>query len=397
MRRLVEKLGRSSRVGRCIGGLILWLAVVSTADGQGRYPYGDFGYGVPPSPWTPSWYFRAEYVAMWATGTRLPPLVTTSPDGTPREDAGVLDVPATSVLLGDERRQDQGRNGGRMTLGHWFDLEQKFALEVQYWVLGEANAEDSIAASTQGTILARPFFNAKTGQEDSQLISFPQLVSGTVSAEYRSEVHSVDILGRYNWLEGPQGYVNLLAGYRFFRFREALEIDERLLEQLRVTDKFIAENDFHGLDLGATFGVGYRCCLLDVTTKIALGSAHHQLKIRGRTSVADIAQSGGWLAASSNLGSHDAYAFAAIPEFEAKFTYVVVDSIRLSVGYNVLCITNAIRVGESMDTTVNPDQLASLPLARNAGPPSDALRPAPRLDETSIWMQGIIFGVEVRW
>ena len=397
MHQLTTHICWAARAGFCLAWLVLVVGGADTASGQGRYPYGEFGYGVAPSPWTPTCYFRAEYTVMWAKGSKVPPLVTTSPDGTAREDAGVLGEPGTTVIVGGKRQEDLGRNGGRITFGHWLDIEQTFAVEAQYWAQGEGHIGDSTNRDVDGLIIARPFFNTKTGDQDSQLIFAPDVPFGILTTQYRSEVHSVNVLGRYNWLEAPNGYVNLLAGYRFFRFREAVAIEELLLQEWHVLDKFITENDFNGVDFGATFGFGHGSWLLDVTTKVAVGSMREQLRIQGSTEIDDIVQPGGWLTAPSNIGSHTEYAFAAIPELELKFSYVAFDSIRLSVGYDILLITKAIRAGDSIDTVVNPDQLAPLPLARGGGDPSDAARPAPIFDDSSLWMQGVTFGMEVRW
>src|SRR5882757_945505 len=42
-----------------------------------------------------------EYLAWSVKGDRLPPLVTTSPAGTPQAQAGILGPPSTTVLFGD--------------------------------------------------------------------------------------------------------------------------------------------------------------------------------------------------------------------------------------------------------------------------------------------------------
>jgi hypothetical protein len=334
---------------------------------------------------------------MWADGARLSPLLTTSPAETEREDAGVLGEPGTTILLGGKKVADQGRQGARITFGRWLDQQQQLALETRYWMLGEGNIGDVNIHSLDTTILARPFLNTNTNDQDAQLIAYPGVVTGAVKVEYRSEVHAVDVLGRYNWLEGPNNYVNVFAGYRFFRFREALAIDEQLLGAVSVSDKFVTENDFHGIDLGATFGFGYAAWLLDVTTRVAVGGVCEQLTIQGSTALGEAVQTGGWLAAPSNIGSYTEHTFAAIPELDLRFSYVAFDSIRLSVGYDVLFVTNATRVGTSIDTTLNPDQLAPLPVARGEGSPSAAARPSPRLDDRVLWLQGISVGVEYRW
>ena len=51
---------------------------------------------------SPIW-FQAEYLLWWIQGNPLPPLVTTSPEGTPQSNAGVLGAAGTGILFGDER------------------------------------------------------------------------------------------------------------------------------------------------------------------------------------------------------------------------------------------------------------------------------------------------------
>ena len=46
-------------------------------------------------------WFNASYMLGWTTPTHLPPLVTTSPAGTPQASAGVFGVAGTSVITGD--------------------------------------------------------------------------------------------------------------------------------------------------------------------------------------------------------------------------------------------------------------------------------------------------------
>ena len=51
----------------------------------------------------PGWlWLRGEYLAWFADGMDLPPLVTTSPAGTPAGDAGVLGESGTESLYGDQ-------------------------------------------------------------------------------------------------------------------------------------------------------------------------------------------------------------------------------------------------------------------------------------------------------
>src|SRR5262245_31571922 len=71
----------------------------------------------PPS--CPRIWVRGEYLLWWLSAPKLPPLVTTSPPGTPQIDAGVLGSPGTAVLFGDSHVNGDVRSGGRVTLGGW--------------------------------------------------------------------------------------------------------------------------------------------------------------------------------------------------------------------------------------------------------------------------------------
>ena len=92
-------------------------------------------------------YVTAEYLSMWAKGNYLPPLVTTSPPGTPQAQAGVLPVSATtSILYGNERVNLDQRNGGRITAGYWLVDGQFFGVEGGSGILVASVFPGSLAA-----------------------------------------------------------------------------------------------------------------------------------------------------------------------------------------------------------------------------------------------------------
>ena len=64
-----------------------------------------------PPPRYGGFWITGEYLNWSAKGDKLPPLVTTSPPGTPLAQAGVLGAPGTSVLFGDESVNDRWRSG----------------------------------------------------------------------------------------------------------------------------------------------------------------------------------------------------------------------------------------------------------------------------------------------
>src|SRR5262245_860546 len=65
--------------------------------------------------------FRFEYLGWFTRARNVPPLVTTSPAGTVRTDAGVLGLPTTTTLYGNDPIGTNLRNGGRITYSHLFN------------------------------------------------------------------------------------------------------------------------------------------------------------------------------------------------------------------------------------------------------------------------------------
>jgi hypothetical protein len=63
----------------------------------------------------------------------------------------------------------------------------------------------------------------------------------------------------------------------------------------------------------------------------------------------------------------------------------------------MMYVSSVIRTGSQIDDTINPSQLAPLPLARGGGNPSGELRPRPSLNDSDLWMHGINCGAELRW
>ena len=102
----------------------------------------------------------------------VPPLVTTSPAGTSRADAGVLGRDGTEILVGNEDILEDSRAGVRFTLGSLIVPNSVLGFEADYLGLEETTWQFLASSNTLGSpILARPFFNMnptddETGEPD---------------------------------------------------------------------------------------------------------------------------------------------------------------------------------------------------------------------------------------
>ncbi len=376
----------------------------------------DCGYGVHGN--AGRFYGRAEYLFWWFKQNSIPPLLTTS---NPPQSLGVLGEPGTAVVIGN-RDFDSGReDGGRFTLGYWFDCCERLGFEFTYFFLGRHNVDIS-AASNGVPLLARPFFDITEGAENSQLVAntalpqFPGLIplTGAINVYERTRFWGIEANLRANLFSGCfhcdwNYHVDLLAGFRHLQFDEALFITENLQVpgtvpnvggvRFVVQDRFGTHNRFYGGQFGLESELRKGRWFLNARTKLALGWNHQIVNIGGNTfftapGQATRASSGGLLALPTNSGRFTRDTFAVVPEVGINLGYQVTDHLRLFVGYTFLYWTNVARPGDEIDRVVNPTQLP-----RFAGPGGlvGPARPSFRFRDSDFWAQGLNFGLELRY
>ncbi|MCU0872647.1 MAG: BBP7 family outer membrane beta-barrel protein [Pirellulaceae bacterium] len=342
------------------------------------------------------WWVRADYLMWWVQGNRLPPLVTTSPEGIPPLQAGVLHEPGTSVLFGGQSVDDDLRHGVRLTLGAWLDACQDWGMEGHYLYVGDAGGGYQ-AGSDGNPILARPFYNLdpQVDAHNSQLVAFPGAVQGQIRIDTASDVNSAGLLLRRTMLRGCQGEIAFVGGYRYFRFRERLTIDEdRLITDplsygatFQVQDSFAVQNDFHGGEIGLAAEMQRGRWSLDALTKLGVGGVRQRLDIAGRTlgtappDPTDI-RNYGLLAQTSNIGQYSDTNFAFLPELGVNLGYCVTSSLSLRAGYSLLWLTDALRTGDQIDLDIGTGASGTYPQAT--------------MDTTSVCVQGVNLGLEWR-
>ncbi|MEM7312032.1 MAG: BBP7 family outer membrane beta-barrel protein, partial [Planctomycetota bacterium] len=150
-------------------------------------------------PCRPRFWARAEALLWWMEGYSTPPLLTSSPAGTPSDVAGVLGQPATQTLFGGGNLGDELRIGGRVTAGYWFDKCRRFGAQAEFFGLGNDDSGNRSYGPDDG-ILTRPFFNTDTRAQAAQLVNFPGVASGTMDFATSSHVYSASPSLRWNLL-----------------------------------------------------------------------------------------------------------------------------------------------------------------------------------------------------
>ena len=342
------------------------------------------GSGGSGGQWSsPTWYGQADFLIWWTKANPVPVLVSD----------GVLGDVGTSVLHGGGGIDDNYRPGVRFGLGCWLDPAKHSGIEFTWFSLGDgANSGNFFAYSDGSTVLARPFHNLDLlpPAEDALLaanIGRP----GTTHVVTQSEMHSLALLLRQGLSVAGGSRLDLVGGYRFLRFRENLTIrddtggDFPFPNSITIVDAFGVENDFHGGEVGLSTVLDYGGWSLDLLTKIAAGNMHQHVSVAGTTAV--ISSPGGdaaitdvgLLTQSSNIGDRSRDQFALIPELNVNVRYRYSERLSLTMGYSLLWLTDMARTGDQIDREIS---FVGIPA-----------RPAPLLNQTSMWAQGLNFGV----
>lgn len=353
------------------------------------------------------WNVQADYLLWWSSGSNVPPLVTSSQTGTPRNQAGVLGLQTTSLLYGGESIDSESRSGVRVALSRPWGRCTDTELMLSGFYIGEAsNSADFQSNQSNNPILARPFFDVQSGQQASELVAYPQVVDGSVMVQGQSDIVGANALLSKQLRANCCGKFYGLIGYRFLRFSDELAVREDLVStdlgglialgtRFDVRDSFEASNNFHGGDLGFRFSRQSHRWDLDLQGRLALGGLSRKIRISGETtvqvpSVAPNTTSGGLLALPTNIGNYSDTKFVVLPELSAGLSRRMSKRLLARVGYSVLVLPDVWRAGEQISPNINRSQLGGNVLVGSSAPEFQQR-------ESNLWLHGLNLGASYSW
>jgi hypothetical protein len=395
----------------------------------------DFQVCSPPG----RFWLRADYLMWWTKGITLPPLVTTSPAGTPLSQAGVLGQPGTTILYGGDTVNQGGRSGARVTMGCWLDACHIWGVEFDYLNLGGQSSNFSASSTNGSTILARPYYELNptvyaTGGQAAEMVSGSftagtgnVVYTGGISVQVKDYFQSAGVLFSYklcncdceccenpcptNCCDVPRlncCRTDLLAGFRYYGLNDSVGIHETPTETSAagtwawdIHDNFSAKNDFYGSEVGLRTKIYRGRWSLDIMSKVAIGNNHQTVTIDGSTVVTT---GGKTLSAPTGIFTNslvpgaNAYSspyssdnFTMIPELNLELGYQINTHWRAYVGYDVMYWACVVRAADQIDLNLD---------SRNfyAGT-SESGYPFPQFSgrTNSFWAQGINLGTEFRF
>jgi hypothetical protein len=350
------------------------------------------------------WYGSAEYLLWFIRGQALPPLLTSGSVADPLP--GALGQPGTNILYGGNNVNNNPYSGVRLRGGYWFNDNHGLGIDLGGFILGGTNTNFS-TTSLGVPFLARPFVNALTGAQDIEAVATPNGLAGTFSALSTFFLYGAEANLRRNLLCGCNWFIDGFVGWRLLGLNEALTVRENLAvvssanpalpagSTFAVTDRFGTSNLFNGGQIGVIGEYRLGRWSVNVRDSVAVGGTMQFVNISGSTfsqgpGIPATTAAGGLLAQSSNMGGHTGGAVSFVEEIGVNVGYQFTNHLRGFVGYNFLYWTNVVRPGNQIDSTVNPNLI---PPAVGGGP----ARPAFNFNNSDFWVQGITFGLDIRW
>ncbi len=373
-------------------------------------------------------YAEVDYLSFWTKGNPLPPLVTTSPLGTPQAQAGVLPESATTqILFGNGNYDDERRNGARLNLGYWLVDGEFLGVEGQYWALNTGSTtfnanSDFSGGDPNAIILARPFTNFDPGlvepTNDAAIVAFPdgyqlpgQLGTGTLDGSINirttSNVQSAGaLLRKLVWIDFTmQRRLDLLLGYRFLRVDDSVTIDDSstfiptssAVPEFNLTsqDQFSSKNIFNGGEIGLKYQSQHGRLGIELIAKSAFGNNRQKTYINGYNTLTPVGGTpteniGGLLAQPTNIGNYTRDVFAIVPEADASLRWDITCNLRATIGYTFVYINRVQRSGDAISLDLNPTQINGGTLVGDAVPAFSST-------DSTWYAHGATAGMEFRW
>jgi hypothetical protein len=331
--------------------------------------------GAPGQVW-----FHGDYVHWWTSGAHLPSMVQTL-------TGSASNIPAT--VFGDETVYGGNHDGYRANFGAWLGRDHLWGVEADYLdVAGRPNNYDS--GFTDGysggnpfpivRVLVNPATFAASGPE-IDYTGFGGFYVGRITVQTNDYFQEAGITLRrqlrasewstcnqeVNWTDSTARTFRLdgIFGYRFARLIDTVnEQDDNFqynagqpnyLYDYQYVNDFKTVNDFNGGELGLNMIYTMGRWSLDVTTKAALGVNNEYVRLYNQQTI-DVSNAPGGpfgpagitAINSTPLQEFSRNVFSAIPELTVTGGYQVTDHMKVTVGYDLLYWTAAVRAADQI-------------------------------------------------
>ena len=336
-------------------------------------------------------WIQIDYLLGWRKGQRIPELVTTSVAGTSDLQAGILGLPSTSIVLGNEDLVDGARPGARIDFGRWL-VKGETAVGGRFYAMSDSGTSHLFDGSTHD-ILARPYFDINAGFETALLVNYASggLATGSIEVTSGASLLGSDFYLRQSWCQIGGACVDLVTGYQFTQIDESLNIHSNSTHvtqsgtaTLELNDRFETRNSFHGGQLGLISQSEGTCWSLTLLAKVGLGNTHQVVNVRGNRIFSvpggpPTTEPRGLLAQDSNSGIHENNEFTVVPELNLRYTQHLTECVDLSLGYTYIYWSRVVQPGDQVSLVIDDNPGGTQPLVN--------------MVNDDYWIQSLDFGI----
>jgi len=350
---------------------------------------------------------NTDYLLWFVKGQSAPPLVTTS---SPQFN-GIIGQGNTQVLYGNGSIGGSLQSGGRFWGTYWFPCS-RWGIDGGIWFLPTTETNYT-TDSSQYPLIARPFVNANSGQNFSQLTAFPGLASGSINVNTQTNVWGSEVNARRAISGNASSRLDGLIGFKNLNLNESLTITEqfqRLPGALAgigapgavsgaVQDQFSAQNYFYGVNLGLSGEMRRGRWFANGRATVGLGQVNQYAQINGVQNINNAngttTQTAGGLLAlpNANIGSYSEKHFGVMPEVGLTLGLYLTQNLRFGVGYNFLYLNSVIRPASLIDTGLDVTKIPNFPLNPAPAPLTTNRPSAVPFRTTDITVQGLTFSL----
>ncbi len=358
--------------------------------------------------------YDAGFIKAWSGNV---PLVTQGSVNDVHQ--GALGQPGTSTLL--TSREDFGLfNGIRLDVGLYLDDDERLSLEWAGRYLLPNNAHFAVSSDPFGNpLLGRPIFDVLGAHESAAVASFPDISSGAISVDARSEFLGGEFNAACHFRPSDCVRIDALVGFRFLRLAESLTIHDQIqplqdgvftfqgspilaVDSLADVDSFRTVNRFYGLQVGSHVTWEGKWLFASLFGKFGVGVNDEEVDINGSTALftptgSEVA-GGAVLAQASNIGVHTRTDIGLVPEGGVNVGVKITPHLRLTAGYSFLYWNSVVRPANEIDRNVNLSQAptASSLVFGQASPPGP-LVPGFNFGTENFWVHSFNVGFDLHF
>jgi hypothetical protein len=332
-----------------------------------------------------------EGLVWFAPDRDMPALITTSNVNTlpVLPEGGTNNV---QTVFGDDI---DGEVSGGFRLDYGKFVTKNVGIGGRFWWMADNN--DSYAAAGNGSDMSigRPFYNIDVPGNDALLVALNGTFTGSIAAQSELKLWGAEAYSRIKLASHNANRIDLIGGYTHFEMEDTLGISSVTITNAtartrRYADVFAADNRFDGGQVGFEMIMNRGRWTARSLTKVHMGNMNQRVRIAGlstdQTPPAGVNVTSGGLLAMGNQGDFERDTFAFAPEANFKLGFCLRRNVTLTAGYSLIYFDNVTLVGDIIDTSVDGSLL-------NTGQFGN--RPAFEFDDSSLWVQGVDFGVTI--